>query len=295
MHALVEQFLDFICLERGLSANTRTAYMADLRSFTDYLGGQGIASFNEVKRDLILDYLMSERDRGLSVNSVSRRLVAIKVFFSYLRQEGILDGNVTEVMESPRLWRILPSVLTEREVERLLAVPVGTDRYALRDRAILECFYGTGMRVSELGDLRGGDIHFDSGYIRCRGKGNRVRVVPFGGKARAAVERYLEEARPEFVREGTDDRVFLTYRGRGFSRKGLWKLIKDSARLAGITKTVSPHTLRHSFASHLLKNGAPLRVIQEMLGHADIGTTQIYTHIDQGRLRSVHAKFHPRA
>ncbi|MDP6630057.1 MAG: site-specific tyrosine recombinase XerD [Kiritimatiellia bacterium] len=295
MHALVEQFLDFICLERGLSANTRKAYLADLRSFTDYLAEKGISSFNNVKRDEILDYLMSERDRGLSVNSISRRLVAIKVFFTYLRQEGIMDGNVTEVMESPRLWRILPGVLTEREVERLLAVPVGTDRYALRDRAILECFYGTGMRVSELGDLRGGDIHFDSGYIRCRGKGNRVRVVPFGGKARTAVEHYLKEGRPEFVREGTDDHVFLTYRGGGFSRKGLWKLIKDCTRLAGITKTVSPHTLRHSFASHLLRNGAPLRVIQEMLGHADIGTTQIYTHIDQGRLRSVHAKFHPRA
>jgi integrase/recombinase XerD len=295
MHALVEQFLDFICLERGLSASTRKAYLADLASFTDYLGSRGISSFNDVKRDHILDYLMSERDRGLSVNSVSRRLVAIKVFFTYLRQEHILDGNVTEVMESPRLWRILPDVLTEREVERLLAVPVGTDRYAVRDRAILECFYGTGLRVSELGDLRGGDIHFDSGYIRCRGKGSKVRVVPFGGKTRAAVERYLEEGRPQFVREGTDDHVFLTYRGRAFSRKGLWRLIKDCTRLAGITKSVSPHTLRHSFASHLLKNGAPLRVIQEMLGHADIGTTQIYTHIDQGRLRSVHAKYHPRA
>mgnify|MGYP005626543353 CR=1 FL=1 len=276
MHALVEQFLDFICLERGLSANTREAYLADLRSFSDYLASTGVTSFNAVKRDQILDYLMGERDRGLSVNSVSRRLVAIKVFFTYLHQEGILDVNVTGVMESPRLWRILPSVLTEREVERLLGAPVGTTRYALRDRAILECFYGTGMRVSELGDLRSGDIHFDSGYIRCRGKGNRVRVVPFSGQARVAGDRYLEE-------------------GRAFSRKGLWKMLKDYARLAGISKSISPHTLRHSFASHLLKNGAPLRVIQEMLGHADIGTTQIYTHIDQGRLRSVHAQFHPRA
>jgi len=294
MHALVEQFLDFICLERGLSANTRKAYLADLRSFTDYLAEKGISSFNHVKRDDILDYLMSERDRGLSVNSVSRRLVAIKVFFTYLRQEGILDGNVTEVMESPRLWRILPGVLTEREVERLLAVPVGTDRYALRDRAILECFYGTGMRVSVLGDLRGGDIHFDSGYIRCRGKGNKVRVVPFGGKARTAVERYLKEGRPEFVRDGTDDAVFLTYRGRGFSRKGLWKLIKDCTRLAGITKTVSPHTLRHSFASHLLEGGADLRAVQTMLGHADIATTQIYTHVARDHLKHLHQKFHPR-
>jgi integrase/recombinase XerD len=295
MHALVEQFLDFICLERGLSVNTRVAYLADLRSFTDYLAATGATSFNAVKRDQILDYLMSERDRGLSVNSISRRLVAIKVFFAYLHQEQILDRNVTEVMESPRLWRILPSVLTEREVERLLAAPVGTTRYALRDRAILECFYGTGMRVSELGELRSGDIHFDSGYIRCRGKGNKVRVVPFSGQARVAVERYLEEGRAAFVRECTDDHVFLTYRGRAFSRQGLWKMLKDYARLAGISKSISPHTLRHSFASHLLKNGAPLRVIQEMLGHADIGTTQIYTHIDQGRLRSVHAQFHPRA
>ncbi|NQU39311.1 MAG: site-specific tyrosine recombinase XerD [Lentisphaerae bacterium] len=295
MLALVEQFMDFVCLERGLSPNTHEAYLADLRSFTSYLETHHVATFNAVSRDDVLDYLMSERDRGLSVNSVSRRLVAIKVFLAYLCREGLLDQNVTAVMESPRLWRILPSVLSEREVVRLLEAPIGNTRYALRDRAILECFYGTGMRVSELADLRQGDIHFDSGYIRCRGKGNRVRVVPFGGQARAAVERYLAESRPKFVREGTDDHLFLSYRGRLFSRKGLWKMVKDCARLAGISKSISPHTLRHSFASHLLNNGAPLRVIQEMLGHADIGTTQIYTHIDQGRLRSVHARFHPRA
>lgn len=161
MLALVEQFMDFVCLERGLSKNTRDAYLADLRSFAAYLETHHLATFNEVSRDHVLDYLMSERDRGLSVNSVSRRLVAIKVFLAYLCREGLLDQNVTAVMESPRLWRILPGVLSEREVERLIESPVGDDRYVLRDRAILECFYGTGMRVSELAELRQGDIHLD--------------------------------------------------------------------------------------------------------------------------------------
>jgi integrase/recombinase XerD len=182
-----------------------------------------------------------------------------------------------------------------REVQRMLDAPLGDDRRALRDRALLELMYATGLRVSEAAELKLSDIHFDSGYLRCMGKGRKVRIIPFGEVSRRHVDRYLNEARPQFVKEHKLPHVFLTYRGAPFSRKGIWKLIKDYARVAGIEKPVSPHTLRHSFASHLLANGAPLRVIQEMLGHADIAATQIYTHVDQGRLRQVHAEFHPRA
>lgn len=295
MNVLIEQFLDHLILERGLSPNTRSAYAADLKSFAAFLKRRKRHAFNEVSRKHILDYLMDERDRGLSVNSVSRRLVAVKVFFRYLQQEGMLDRDVTEAMDSPKLWKVLPGVLSTREIDRLLQAPVGDDRRAVRDKALLELLYASGLRVSELADLKTEDVHFDEGYLRCTGKGNKVRVVPFGTQAKACLERYLRSARPLFVRDETVRHVFLTYRGTPFTRKGLWKLVKEYARKAGIEKTISPHTMRHSFASHLLANGAPLRVIQEMLGHADIATTQVYTHVDQGRLRAVHAQYHPRA
>jgi len=296
MNVLIGQFLDYVSLERGLSKNTRKAYMADLRGFAGFLEKRGVGSFNSVIRKNVLDYLMAEKTRGLSVNSISRRLVAIKVFFSYLQREGLLDRNVIDAMDSPKLWKVLPSVLSLKQVERLLSAPKESGRIGLRDKALLELMYATGMRVSEAGDLRLDDIHFDSGYIRCTGKGNKVRVIPFGGKSNEHLQRYLSDVRAEFLKNSQDDGyVFLTYRGKKFSRQGLWKIIKTYAGRIGIQQNVSPHTLRHSFASHLLANGAPLRIIQEMLGHADISTTQVYTHIDKGRLRSIHAQFHPRA
>lgn len=295
MNVLIDQFLDYISLERGLSDNTRTAYSADLQSFSRFLITDNIRSFNAVGRKHVLDYLIAEKERGLSVNSISRRLVAIKIFFSYLQREGMLARNVTEPMDSPRLWKVLPGTLSLKEVERLLEAPVGNDRFSLRDKALLELLYATGLRVSEAAELKLDDIHFDSGYLRCLGKGNKVRVVPFGGKAKEHLQRYIAEARTMFGQDTSNRHLFLTYRGKKFTRKGIWKLIKNYAKRAGIKKPVSPHTMRHSFASHLLANGAPLRVIQEMLGHADIVTTQVYTHVDQARLRSVHAQFHPRA
>jgi integrase/recombinase XerD len=295
MNALVDQFLDHVSLERGLSPNTRKAYADDLKRFVLFLDRKRIRSFNDVRRKTILDYLMSEKERGMSVNSISRRLVSVKIFFAYLQYESLLAENVAEVMDSPKLWKVLPSVLSLKEVDKMLSVPKGKSRIALRDKAILELLYATGMRVSELVDLKLDDLHFDSGYLRCMGKGSKVRVVPFGGEAAKHLRRYLADSRPEFVNENDDGSLFLTYRRKKFSRKGIWKLIKDCARKAGIKKNVSPHTLRHSFASHMLANGAPLRVIQELLGHSDIATTQVYTHVDQGRLRAVHASFHPRA
>ena len=295
MNALVDQFLNCITLERGLSENTRKAYLADLQSFASFLDKRKISSFSTVDRRQILEYLTLEKERGLAVNSISRRLVAIKVFFRFLQQEGLLDRNVTEVMDSPKLWKILPGVLSMREVERLLAAPAADSRVGPRDAALLEVMYAAGLRVSETAGLKLEDLHFDQGYIRCLGKGNKVRLVPFGNTARGRLQEYLAAGRGRFLKDPAERHVFLTYRGKAFSRKGIWKLIRRYAVLAGISKNVHPHTLRHSFASHLLANGAPLRVIQEMLGHADIATTQVYTHVDQGRLRAVHARYHPRA
>lgn len=295
MTALIQQFIQHLALERGLSANTRAAYEADLRGFAAHAAAAGIEAAGRVSRHDILSFLMAERERGLSVNTVSRRLVAVKVFFRYLQHEGLADRNVAEAMDSPRLWKVLPGVLSVKEVTALLASPAGDSPRAWRDRALLELLYATGLRVSEAAHLTLEDLHFDEGFLRCTGKGNKVRIVPFGDAARRAVREYLERGRPDLATARSGRELFLSHRGRGFDRQSLWRLIKAHARRAGIQKRVSPHTLRHSFASHLLANGAPLRVIQELLGHADIATTQIYTHVDPNRLRSVHAQYHPRA
>lgn len=295
MQALLDQFLDYVALEKGLSPNTRAAYANDLQTFLAYLRTCGVSSINAVRRNHITGFLLAQKDQGLSTNSLCRRLVAIKVFFRFLQQEGLLASNITEAMESPKVWKMLPGTLTYKEVDRLLASPDASRPLGLRDRALLETLYGTGLRVSELAHLTLNDIHFDEGYVRCMGKGSKERVVPIGDRAITALRQYLEDVRPALSKGRVVAAVFLNYRGQPLGRKGIWKLIKKHARAAGITKNVKPHTLRHSFASHLLANGAPLRVIQEMLGHADIATTQIYTHVDPARLKSIHAQFHPRA
>ncbi len=294
MQALVDQFLDHILLERGLSPNTRSAYANDLGQFLRLLEAAKVSTWNSVQRNQVLDFLMSRKEKGLSASSISRMFVSIRVFFRYLNEESLMDHDVTEAMDSPRLWKILPETLSLKEVERLLAAPLGETPFAIRDRALLELFYATGLRVSELCGLALDDVHFDAGYLRCMGKGRKERIVPFSEAAAARLNRYLGEARPFFARDPHERTVLLTRLGKKFSRKSVWKLVKRHARTAGITKNISPHTLRHSFASHLLQNGAPLRVIQEMLGHADIATTQIYTHVDQSRLKSIHEKYHPR-
>lgn len=296
MHVLVEQFLDYVSLERGLSPRTREAYGNDLKRFTDYLGKQGVNSINNLRRENVLNFLLAEKKTGLIASSLARRLVAVRVFLRYLQNEGMLTQNVTDVMDSPKLWKNLPSTLTQREVENLLHAPDAEKKNGLRDVALLETLYGAGLRVSELCGLKLSDLHFDGGYIRCVGKGNKERIVPLGKSAASAVGRYIEEVRPAFARDNPEEQhVFLTARGAAISRKTVWQLIRKHSLKAALGKKVSPHTLRHSFATHLLANDAPLRVIQEMLGHADIATTQIYTHVDPARLKGIHAKFHPRA
>ncbi|MBI2440617.1 MAG: site-specific tyrosine recombinase XerD [Lentisphaerae bacterium] len=295
MNALIDQFIDYLALERRLSPNTQAAYRADLVKFIRFLERRKLTTVNAVSRQHILDFLMEAKEHRLSLNSISRLFVAIKVFFRYLHQEGLLSRNITDVMESPRLWKVLPETLSLKEVERLLEAPAGDKPQALRDRALLEIAYATGLRVSELCGLTLGDVHFDAGYLRCVGKGQKERVVPFSEKSGRVLKRYLAEARPRLSNDPRTSFVFLTRAGKAFNRKSIWKLFKQYAHKAGIIKPISPHTLRHSFASHLLHNGAPLRIIQEMLGHADIATTQIYTHVDSSRLKAIHEKFHPRA
>ena len=297
MRFLLDQFMDHLVLERGLSRNTQLAYGHDLTEFLDFLARRGRAGLQEVERRDILDFLMDGKQKGLAAASLARRLVAIKVFFRHLSREGLLAANVADAMDSPRLWKILPPTLSIAEVDRLLAAPDPGMPRGLRDRAILETFYATGLRVSELAALTLESLHFDAEYIRCVGKGDKERVVPIGGRAMAAVQAWLEGGRPAYAsRGGGGSRaVFLSRRGGALSRITLWRHIRAYARQAGIRKEISPHMLRHSFASHLLANGASLRIIQEMLGHADISTTQIYTHVDQGRLQAIHHQFHPRA
>jgi integrase/recombinase XerD len=295
MQALVERFLDTLALEEGLSENTRKAYASDLRLFTTFATARGLGGLNDIRRRDVLDFLHREKERGSASSTLSRRLVAIKVLFRFLHREGLLIRNVTDVMETPRLWKVLPDTLSMRDVERLLQAPAGTTRYDLRDRALLELLYATGMRVSELAGLTVDDMRMEEGFVRCMGKGSKMRVVPFGSQAKRFLELFMRDGRSQFKPDPKVREVFLNRRGRKISRQGVWKLIRDAARKAGLERPLHPHTLRHSFATHLLANGAPLRVIQEMLGHSDIATTQIYTHVDQNRLKAVHARFHPRA
>ncbi|MEN8254533.1 MAG: site-specific tyrosine recombinase XerD [Verrucomicrobiota bacterium] len=295
MNAFLQNFLDYISLERGLSINTRKAYADDIGQFLTELTAKGVSSLNQVNRKQILDHLMAMKAKGMSTNSISRHLVSIKVFFRYLQQEGMLDRNVTDTMDSPKLWKILPDTLSEKEVDLLLAAPDMHKPLGVRDRAILELFYASGLRVSELANLQLADLHLDEGYIRVIGKGRKERVIPVGGESTRLLRRYLEETRPLLCENPHVQNVFVSKRESGLCRQRLWQIIKEYTKKAGIMKNVTPHTLRHSFASHLLANGAPLRVIQEMLGHADIATTQIYTHVDPNRLKSIHQQFHPRA
>lgn len=295
MNSMLEKFLEFLALEKGLTRNTSIAYGLDLRDFIQWLQRHRISTLNDVKRRHIMDYLLDQREKGRAATTLSRRLVAIRVFFRFLQQEGLIGANVTDAMDAPRLWKILPETLSIEEVDRLLKAPDLKQALGVRDKAMLEVLYSSGLRVSELTTLNIDDIHADAQYIRCMGKGRKERIVPYGASAKAYLQRYLDEVRPRWNRNPQQRAVFITRRDHPLSRKTVWYLIKKYARTAGVHRDISPHTLRHSFASHLLANQAPLRIIQEMLGHADIATTQIYTHVDSGRLKSVHQKFHPRA
>ena len=293
---LVDAFLDHLAVERGAAANTRASYALDLARFTSFLAGQGVTQINDLRRETITDYLLAQRRRGLAPRSLARHLAAIRMLCRFLCREKLLAVDPTLLVDTPKLWHRLPQTLGYAEVERLLAAPRTETPLGLRDRALLEVLYATGLRVSEVSHLTLNQVNADAAFVRTVGKGSKERIVPLGREALRWLAVYLDGARARFLKPGKlRAEVFLSARGTRLSRKTIWHLIKKHAHAAGITQRLTPHTLRHSFATHLLEHGGDLRVIQEMLGHANIATTQIYTHVDQGRLKETHYRFHPRS
>jgi integrase/recombinase XerD len=277
-----------------MAQNTIQAYRSDLQQFFDWLRTQHRQGRTEIDLRMLSGYLEHLHGRQLAATSVARHLVAIKMFFRYLVLEGVLLESVVELLNSPKLWQHLPKVLSPDAVNRLLAAPAVDDRYPLRDRAMLALLYATGCRASEVTRMDLRDVHLDEGFCRCLGKGNKERLVSLNPVAHAAIEHYLRHERPALAHGREVERLFLSRSGRPLSRIMLWTLVKKYARRIGASEGVSPHTLRHSFATHMLAGGADIRALQEMLGHASISTTQIYTQVEHSRLKAVHLKCHPR-
>ena len=293
----IKFFLQYLVSERGLARNSVLSYGFDLKHFSGYLENNSIKSFGDVTRAMLLDYLGECRENGMESTTIARRLISFKLFFRFLFDEGLIPSDPSSLMDSPKLWHILPDYLSETEVDAMLAVhAVETDDpLELRNRAIMEVFYASGLRVSEVVNLPLNAIDFDTEMLRISGKGAKVRFVPIGKPALLTLQRYLTFARPHLLGNQPNIPVcFLSRTGKKLNRERVWAVVRDTAIAAGITKSVHPHTLRHSFASHLLAHGADLRVIQEMLGHSSIATTEVYTHVDQDRLTELHRQFHPR-
>jgi len=294
MRELIDVFLNYLSVERGLAQNTMISYREDLNHYMDYLDRRHIDALSKTDKNDIVNFMLDQKDRGLSANSVARRLAAIKVFYRFLVRERILKEDSTSLIDSPKLWKKIPETLSLNEVDALLAQPNIRDTQGIRDKAILETLYATGMRVSEVVNLKSDNVNLEVGFLRCIGKGNKERVIPLGRKSIASIQRYLDSARPRLLKKKTSEHLFLSRLGKKISRQSIWKIIKKYARDAHIKKPLRPHTLRHSFATHLLERGADLRSVQEMLGHANISTTQIYTHINKDRLKTIHKMYHPR-
>jgi integrase/recombinase XerD len=286
-------FLDFLSVEKGLAKNSLSAYRTDLRNFGRYLADQKL-ELDRVERINIVRYFQSLRSAGISSRSVARALAAIRGMFRFLVAERHLKHDPTENLENPKLWTTLPKSLQPFEVEALLSAPDRETPEGLRDRAMLELLYATGLRVSELIHVKVEDLVMDAGFLRTIGKGSKERIVPFGDTARDAINDYIDRGRAHFNKHA-DAHLFLTNRGRAMTRQSFWMKIVKYAKTAGIATHISPHVLRHSFATHLLENGADLRSVQMMLGHSDISTTQIYTHVSRARLQKMYDSFHPRA
>jgi integrase/recombinase XerD len=290
---MITAFLDYARTECHLSDNTIAAYKRDLHKFAEWLGPRPVQRLTIRELAEYVNFLGS---RELAPSSIARHLVSLKLMFRYLQLEGILKENIAELLGSQKLWQRVPSVLSPEQIDSLLTAPTTRDRSWRRDRALLEMLYATGCRASEVSNLRLGDLHLDEKYCRCMGKGSKERIVPLGQRAIEAVREYMTHERPELAKKQPDGPswLFLTRRGLRFCRVRIWGMIKNYAPKAGVPSKISPHTLRHSFATHLLAGGADLRQVQELLGHASIATTQIYTHVDQSRLKKVHQQFHPR-
>lgn len=291
----IEGFEDYLRAEAGSSGNTVDAYLRDTRRLAAFARSKGVEGPERVTPTVLRDFVFQLKDLGLAATSIRRQISAVRTYFRFLVGEGRLSSDPSTQLETPKTWRKLPDVLSAEEAEALLGAPSADEPLVWRDRALLEVAYATGVRVSELVGLVLGDVWFDDGLIRVMGKGAKERLVPIGRRALGAAAVYARETRPTLDRGKTADRFFLNARGGPLSRVGVWGIVKRCARRAGIAKRVSPHTLRHTFATHLLEGGADLRAVQEMLGHADLSTTQIYTHVDRDYLRTVHQTYHPRA
>ncbi len=300
MQEQIQAFLDFLVAERLYSENTVSAYKNDLNQFYHYLMQLDVSTlprgWGNVTRDHLMGYVLEMKEREYATSTTARKIAAVKSFFNFLKTQGLIQESPAAELESPKVEKHLPSAITPEEVERLLTAPQGSSPSALRDRAMLEVLYATGLRVSELVSLNVADVDLESGTLRCVGKGNKERVLPLYDRALADVRLYVEEGRPRLLTANNDEpALFLNRRGKRLTRQGLWLIIKRYVQEAGIKSSVTPHTLRHSFATHMLRGGAGLREVQQMLGHASISTTQVYTQVSKERLRAVYDETHPRA
>jgi integrase/recombinase XerD len=291
----IQQFLDHLKVERELTPATIQAYGGDLARFALFASGRKLSAAAAVRSMDVLDFLVHLTENKLSARSQARRLITLRQLFKFLKAERVIPIDPTEDIDLPRYGRKLPDFLSIEEVDSLLAAPDRRTVRGTRDAAMLETLYATGLRVSELVKLRLRDVNFDAGYLVTLGKGRKERLVPVGEAALASIRTYVDTARSTFAGTRTNESLFLTHHGRPMTRQGFWKLLGRYARAAGIRKRISPHKLRHSFATHLVERGADLRAVQAMLGHADIGTTEIYTHVSRGHLRSIYDRFFPRA
>jgi len=290
----IKSFLDYLTVEAGLAENTLLAYAHDLKGFTTYCKTKGIENLNDLKPDFIQKYFTSLIKADMAETTVKRALVAVKMLLKFAKARSLIQDDLTVFIETPKLWQRLPNICGMNKIALLLEQPHPEEPFYHRDKAILELLYATGLRAGELACLKVADLNLDIGYLRCQGKGGKQRVIPVGKPAINATAKYLHELRPKLTSQADSQSLFLSRTGRPLSRIEIWRMIKKYALRAGLGKNFTVHTLRHCFATHLLSGGADLRSLQEMLGHADIATTQIYTHVDQKRLRSIHKKYHPR-
>lgn len=291
------EYIIYLKIERGLSANTVTSYKRDIEKYLTFLTEKKITQLDEVSRFEILDFLQTLRQAGAADNSIIRMVSSLRKFHQYLKRESIVSDDPMQLIDTPKKASTLPKAISPQAIEQLLEAPDTTTPLGVRDRTILELMYATGLRISELVNLKLSDMHLTMGFIQTMGKGEKERIIPLGEIASQWLDHYLDGARVYLQDQSaeTSEYVFLNSRGKGLSRQGVWKKVKQLALEAGIDQNVTPHTLRHSFATHLLENGADLRMVQELLGHADISTTQIYTHITKTRLKQVYSDYHPRA
>jgi integrase/recombinase XerD len=298
MRQALDEFLDFLAVEKGASSNTIAAYKNDLQQLADFIGTNGSNSWAALGRSTIQDFILDLKQRGYTETSVARKVAAVRSFFAFLAAEGSVPSNPTEGLSSPRVGKSLPKAITPNEVDELLEQPSRrATPEAKRDRAMLEILYATGMRVTELVSLDVENLNLDprSPYVRCLGKGAKERTIPIHDQALEVLMDYLEEGRPSLVRNRDETALFLNRRGERLTRQGFWLILKGYAKSANLSADITPHTLRHSFATHMLRGGMPLRNVQEMLGHANISTTQVYTHLDNEHMREVYERAHPRA